>query len=60
MHRSIGALIFLNTDGQMGFGSAVLISENLVLTAAHNVFNRKLKAENGDFRFYIGVEGVTE
>jgi V8-like Glu-specific endopeptidase len=41
MHRSIGALIFYNSRQQLCVGSGVAISPNLVLTAAHNVYDKE-------------------
>jgi hypothetical protein len=38
----------------------VLISKNLILTAAHNIYNKEYKCENSDFKFYIGAHGITD
>ena len=40
MHRSIGALAFTDPMGRDGKGSGVLISKNLILTAAHNIYTK--------------------
>ncbi len=41
LHRSIGAVSCLNSEKELYYGSGVLISKNLVLTCAHNLFDRK-------------------
>ncbi len=40
-HKWIGALTFQVRKGAVGKGTAVLISRNLILTAAHNLFDRR-------------------
>ena len=37
-HRSIGALTILDRHKHFGVGSGVLLSRDLVLTAAHNIY----------------------
>jgi hypothetical protein len=39
-HRSIGGMTFLTKLKQTGIGSGVLISKNLFLTAAHNIYDK--------------------
>jgi V8-like Glu-specific endopeptidase len=40
MHRHIGALLFrTRRHSQSGKGTGTLISRNLVLTSAHNIYN---------------------
>jgi V8-like Glu-specific endopeptidase len=47
MHRSIGALTSLNKNKNPTRGTAVLISPNLILTVAHNIYDKvKYKSEN--------------
>jgi hypothetical protein len=41
LHRSIGAITFLNGMKQLTMGSGVLISPDLVLTVAHNLYDKK-------------------
>jgi V8-like Glu-specific endopeptidase len=60
LHRSIGALTFINQVKKMAKGSAAIISPNLILTAAHNIFNKSYQKEYDDFKFYLGVDGVAE
>lgn len=54
------ALTFLDANKKFNSGSGVLISRDTVLTAAQNIFNRELKAENTDFKIYVGASGVAE
>lgn len=54
------ALTFLDAKKKMNTGSGVLISRNVVLTTAQNIFNKELNAENTDFKIYIGADGVAE
>jgi V8-like Glu-specific endopeptidase len=41
-------------------GSGVLISRDLVLTAAHNLYDKEQKKENDDFKFYLGAQDTVE
>jgi V8-like Glu-specific endopeptidase len=38
----------------------VLISKNILLTAAHNIYDKKYNCENSNFKFYVGAFGVTD
>ncbi len=62
LHKNIGALLFKckSAPGAIGRGSGLLISPDLVLTAAHNIYNGFLKEEFYDFRFYPGQSGPLE
>jgi V8-like Glu-specific endopeptidase len=42
-----------------GCGSGVLISKNLVLTAAHNIYDKDYNFEYSDFKVYLGANGPT-
>lgn len=52
-HRSIGAIRFLTPGKICGVGSGVAISRDLVLTVAHNIYDKDYKAENGSLKFYL-------
>ena len=55
-YKNIGALELNNLKLGKGHGSGVLISRNLVLTSAHNVFNRGSREIN-EIKFYPGQCG---
>lgn len=57
-HRWIGALTFEVSKGQVGKGSAILISNNLILTVVHNIYDRNYNATHTKFKFYLGVCGI--
>jgi V8-like Glu-specific endopeptidase len=52
LHRSIVALTFLTPYKQYAVGTGFLISANLVLTAAHNLYEKRYNLENEDFKLY--------
>lgn len=54
------ALTFLDKYKRIKAGSGVLISKDLVLTAAHNIFDPICYSENSSFKIYIGANGVGE
>jgi V8-like Glu-specific endopeptidase len=53
-HRWIGALIFKDKFGRPGKGSAVLISNNLILTAAHNIYDKEYECKRCKFQILLG------
>ncbi len=59
LHRHIGALISENVKypGKSIVGSGILISPNIVLTVAHNVWCRNFANKNINIRFYPGQRG---
>lgn len=59
LHRYIGPLICENDryPGNKILGTAILISENLILTAAHNVWCHDARSRNKNFLFYPGQRG---
>lgn len=58
-HRSLGAITSTNHRNGTVHGTAILISRNLILTAAHNIYSRdgSRSAEHTDFKFYLGASG---
>lgn len=61
IHQNTGLILFrvnslLGGRGK-GRGTGLLISPNLVLTAAHIIYNQKNKEEHQDFVFYPGQSG---
>ena len=55
-HCYIGLILFYK-NGQELVGSGILVSPNLVLTAAHNVFDADRQQPNYNIRFYPGQTG---
>jgi hypothetical protein len=53
-------LSFLTPERRMAVGSGVLISRDLVLTAAHNLYDKDVGKKNEVFKFYIGASGTAE
>lgn len=58
MHSNIGAIISShpNKNGP-AYGTGFLISDNLVLTCAHNIYDRHEQVYFTDMLFYPGVCG---
>ena len=60
-HYNLGVLTFMSRrEGNMGNGTGTLISSNIVLTTAHNLYNRNTGEFYYDFKFYPGANGVLE
>jgi V8-like Glu-specific endopeptidase len=53
-------LSFLTPEKKMAVGSGVLISRDLVLTAAQNLYDKDVGQENEVFKFYLGASGTAE
>jgi V8-like Glu-specific endopeptidase len=58
-HKSIVALVIENNSLEVR-ASGVLISPDLVLTSAHNLFDHKTKMEAKTVNCYIGVNGISK
>ena len=57
LHKWIGALQFTDVGDVAGIGTGCLISPNIVLIAAHNIYNLRMKAYNKNFLFYLAACG---
>jgi V8-like Glu-specific endopeptidase len=53
IHRSIGALTFRDCFNRPAIGSATIISKDLILTAAHNIYDKDRNLEYTQFKFYL-------
>jgi V8-like Glu-specific endopeptidase len=60
LHLCIVAITFLTHHKQLGVGSGILISSNLVLTVAHNFYDKNYNSENEHFKIYCEVKGEVE
>lgn len=56
LRKSLGALTFETRNG-IGKGTAVLISGNLILTCAHNIYDKVINYAYTNFKFYLAVHG---
>jgi V8-like Glu-specific endopeptidase len=58
IHRSIGAFTFTNSSKLPCAGSGVLVSRNLILTAAHNLYDKNNNQElnKKSYKFYLQAE----
>ncbi len=58
-HNYIGALLSYNSlsKGKEVKGTAVLIAPNLILTVAHNFYDKLNDTQNIEIKFYLGVNG---
>ena len=46
LHKNIVAIIWRSNFSMVGRGTGILISKNLVLTCAHNLYNKGERVEN--------------
>lgn len=60
LHRSIGALMFSDKNGKQAAGTGVLISKDIVLTSAHNIFDKKGNTRFVGFKFCLPTNGVAD
>jgi V8-like Glu-specific endopeptidase len=49
----------MNPKKRLGAGTGVLISKDLVLTVAHNIYDKTYSSENSGVKFYVGANGAT-
>jgi V8-like Glu-specific endopeptidase len=57
-HKYIGALTFNSyTTQQLGKGTAVLIHPDIILTCAHNIYDKDTKEQYHDHMFYPAQDG---
>ena len=54
LHRSVGALSWKDRYKGEHIGTGILISKNLVLTSAQNIYNKAYNSQNRKFRFHLG------
>ena len=61
MYRFSGALISTETSsGKSRKGSGILISPNMVLTVAHNLYDVDSRQTFKEIKFYPGLKGMLE
>lgn len=61
LHKHIGVILFrINQTSKMGRGTGILISPDLVLTCAHNIYNKFSGELHREIKFYHGQCGVME
>ena len=59
-HRSICGIMYLHKNKIVKCGSGILLSKNIVLTAALNCFDKKINSEHTNFKIYFGEkDGMT-
>jgi V8-like Glu-specific endopeptidase len=58
-HRSIVALKFFRGNESIGYASGVLLSKNIILTGAHNLYNQTY-GDNSGLKVYLSVDGLVE
>ncbi len=56
-HRLIGIILSEDESGKVGVGTGILISPDLVLTVAHNIYNFEGKKEYHKISFCPGHSG---
>ena len=60
-HKHIGSITFTSTKTHaLGKGTGILISANLVLTCAHNIYDKINSQLFRDHKFYPGLNGILE
>jgi hypothetical protein len=56
LHRFTSAIIW-EEAGQIGRGTGFLVSSNLIITVAHNLFNRGIRVGKEAIKIYVGAYG---
>ena len=56
-HTLIGAITMENDRSEVGLGTGILISPDLVLTSAHNLYRWRARKMYENFRFYLAQNG---
>jgi hypothetical protein len=55
MKSVLGKVIFVNPISQaIRYGSGLLVNENMVITSAHNIYDRQSNTYYSNFEFHIG------
>jgi V8-like Glu-specific endopeptidase len=54
---SLGALVAWDRYKTTAIGTGILVSPNLILTAAHNVYHLNNRAQYPNIRFLLGANG---
>jgi len=60
LHKNIVSIIWRESNTRIGRGSGLLISPNVVLTSAHNLFYKGKRVPEKWFEIYPGLCGVVE
>lgn len=60
LHRSIGCITYLDKDQQIQYGTGFMIASDIVITAAHNLYDKDYDFQYTDFKFYLGISGPAE
>ena len=58
LHRHIGVITSLNKYKIPLHGTSILISPDLVLTCAHNIYDKNTSSFNSEVKFYPGHSGI--
>lgn len=59
-YRSIVAMTFLDKHKKKSVGTGILISKNLILSVAHNVFDKNQGYLYHELKVYFGVDEIAK